>query len=64
MAADVPVLWSGGENNQGKRVVNLALDAEFKGAMGYCKFFINEMFQNKRNNRYSFNSYSSRLMKI
>ena len=35
MAADVPVLCGvGGGITQGKRVVNLALDAEFKGAMG------------------------------
>lgn len=35
MAADVPVFCGvGGGITQGKRVVNLALDAEFKGAMG------------------------------
>ena len=35
MAADVPVFCGvGGSITQGKRVVNLALDAEFKGAMG------------------------------
>lgn len=35
MAADVPVICGvGGGITQGKRVVNLALDAEFKGAMG------------------------------
>lgn len=35
MAADVPVFCGvGGGITQGKRVVNLAMDAEFKGAMG------------------------------
>ena len=35
MAADVPIFCGvGGGITQGKRVVNLALDAEFKGAMG------------------------------
>jgi isopentenyl diphosphate isomerase/L-lactate dehydrogenase-like FMN-dependent dehydrogenase len=35
MAADIPVFCGvGGGITQGKRVVNLALDAEFKGAMG------------------------------
>lgn len=35
MAADVPVFCGvGGGITQGKRVINLALDAEFKGAMG------------------------------
>ena len=35
MAADVPVFCGvGGGITQGKKVVNLALDAEFKGAMG------------------------------
>lgn len=35
MAADAPVFCGvGGGITQGKRVVNLALDAEFKGAMG------------------------------
>lgn len=35
MAADLPVFCGvGGGITQGKRVVNLALDAEFKGAMG------------------------------
>lgn len=35
MTADVPVFCGvGGGITQGKRVVNLALDAEFKGAMG------------------------------
>ncbi|MBE6049923.1 MAG: hydrolase [Clostridium sp.] len=35
MAADVPVFCGvGGSITQGKRVINLALDAEFKGAMG------------------------------
>ncbi|MEG0296933.1 MAG: hydrolase [Clostridium sp.] len=35
MAADVPVFCGiGGGTTQGKRVINLALDAEFKGAMG------------------------------
>lgn len=35
MAADVPVFCGvGGGITQGKRVVNLALDAEFKGALG------------------------------
>lgn len=35
LAADVPVLCGvGGGLTMGKRVVNLALDAEFKGAMG------------------------------
>ena len=35
MAADVPVFCGvGGGITQGKRVVNLSLDAEFKGAMG------------------------------
>ena len=35
MAADVPVFCGvGGSITQGKRVVNLALDAEFKGTMG------------------------------
>lgn len=35
MAADVPVFCGvGGGITQGKRVVNLALDAEFKGAIG------------------------------
>jgi hypothetical protein len=35
MSADVPVFCGvGGGITQGKRVVNLALDAEFKGAMG------------------------------
>lgn len=35
MAADVPVFCGvGGGLTQGKKVVNLALDAEFKGAMG------------------------------
>ncbi|MDT8716951.1 hydrolase [Clostridium sp. 19966] len=35
MAADVPVFCGvGGRITQGKRVVNLAMDAEFKGAMG------------------------------
>ncbi len=35
MAADVPVFFGvGGGITQGKRVVNLAMDAEFKGAMG------------------------------
>lgn len=35
MAADVPVFCGvGGGMTQGKKVVNLALDAEFKGAMG------------------------------
>lgn len=35
MAADVPVFCGvGGGITQGKRVVNLALDAEFKGAVG------------------------------
>ena len=35
MAADVPVFCGvGGGITQGKRVVNLAVDAEFKGAMG------------------------------
>ncbi|KEI01766.1 hydrolase [Clostridium botulinum] len=35
MASDVPIFCGvGGENTTGKRVVNLALDAEFKGAMG------------------------------
>ena len=35
MAADVPLFCGvGGGITQGKRVVNLALDAEFKGAMG------------------------------
>ena len=35
MAADVPVFCGvGGGITQGKKVINLALDAEFKGAMG------------------------------
>lgn len=35
MAADVPVFCGvGGGITQGKRVINLAMDAEFKGAMG------------------------------
>ncbi len=35
MAADLPIFCGvGGGITQGKRVVNLALDAEFKGAMG------------------------------
>ena len=35
MAADVPIFCGvGGGITQGKRVINLALDAEFKGAMG------------------------------
>lgn len=35
MAADIPVFCGiGGGITQGRRVVNLALDAEFKGAMG------------------------------
>ncbi|SFD08897.1 hydrolase [Clostridium uliginosum] len=35
MSADVPVFCGvGGGITQGKRVINLALDAEFKGAMG------------------------------
>ena len=35
MAADVPIFCGvGGGITQGKRVVNLGLDAEFKGAMG------------------------------
>ena len=35
LAADVPIFCGvGGGITQGKRVVNLALDAEFKGAMG------------------------------
>ena len=35
MAADIPVFCGvGGGITQGKRVVNLAMDAEFKGAMG------------------------------
>lgn len=35
MAADVPIFCGvGGGTTTGKRVVNLALDAEFKGAMG------------------------------
>lgn len=35
MAADVPVFCGvGGGITQGKRVINLALDAEFKGALG------------------------------
>lgn len=35
MAADIPVFCGvGGGITQGKRVINLALDAEFKGAMG------------------------------
>lgn len=35
MAADIPVFCGvGGGITQGKRVVNLAIDAEFKGAMG------------------------------
>ena len=35
MAADIPVFCGvGGGITQGKRVVNLALDAEYKGAMG------------------------------
>ena len=35
MSADVPVFCGvGGGITQGKRVVNLAMDAEFKGAMG------------------------------
>ena len=35
MAADIPVFCGvGGGTTQGKRVINLALDAEFKGAIG------------------------------
>ena len=45
MAADVPVFCGvGGGITQGKRVVNLALDAEFKGAMGVVgKFTYTQM---------------------
>ncbi len=63
MAADVPVFCGvGGGITQGKRVVNLALDAEFKGAMGVV---VNSPTSNevvskiKRNYRYTINSDGS-----
>jgi len=50
-AADVPVFCGvGGGTTTGKRVVNLALDAEFKGAMGVVlnASISNEVIQNMR----------------
>jgi hypothetical protein len=50
-AADVPVFCGvGGGTTMGKRVVNLALDAEFKGAMGVVvnSPTLNEVVRNMR----------------
>ena len=62
LAADVPVFCGvGGGITTGKRVTNLALDAEFKGAMGVVvnSPTPNEVITtNKGNYRYSNNSYS------
>lgn len=62
LASDVPVFCGvGGAITTGKRVINLALDAEFKGAMGVVvnSSTPNEVIKkNERNNRYSYSSNS------